>query len=130
MWEVYLSLGDQPHSCGDQVSTGVTFYPAPEEFNSAVNLLLNQYQVAVKGFDSLITDARIMPYVSSSKYDLLKVLEKEASQENEHSKSQNSWIDCFSLFECYIPYREQADQLNKCITLTMLEVQRKFKVSP
>ena len=128
LWEVQLSLEEQHPRPDNQVCTAVTFQPTPEEFKSALSSLLSQYELALKGFDSLAADARVRPYVNSSKYDLLKVLEEEASQKREHSRADDSWIDCYSLLQGYAPYQQQVEQLNNCLTLTMMEVQRKYKV--
>ncbi len=122
LWEVQLTLDPE-----EQVtSTEVTFTPTLDEFDTALANMLSSFEKLIKDFKSLLCDERIQPFVGSSKYDLLKTL--EVAEAKKSATKTLGWIDCENLLQNYAPYQNVVDQLNKCLTLTMTEVDRKLAV--
>ena len=121
LWEVQLILED--HSTCE-----VTFSPSIDQFQSVLADLLSKYEHVLKDFKSLSSDDRILPFVGCSKFDLLKILEKEEAAKTKLPNEE--WIDCQSVLHNYPPYQGIVSQLNKCLVLSMVEVTRKLMVRP
>ena len=122
LWEVQLSLESE-----EQVtSTDVTFTPTLVEFEAALANMLSSFEELIKDFKSLLSDERVQPFVSCSKYDLLKIIEVAEAKKN--AAKNFGWIDCENLLQNYAPYQNIVGQLSKCLTLTITEVDRKLAV--
>ena len=122
LWEIQLTLEDS-NSVSSQV---VTVLPTLDKFKDLLSNMLSSYEDLAMQFKSLLYDERIQPFVGKSKYDLLKTLEEEAKKNS--AKCKVGWINYKNLLSNYEPYKNVVNQINKCLTLSMIEVDRKLKV--
>ncbi len=124
LWEIQLTLeGDDTLACHE-----VTLLPTLNQFEALLSNMLSSYEDLAMHFKSLLCDDRIQPFVGKSKYDLLKTLEEEGEARKEAAKSSTGWIDYKSLLYNYEPYKNIVCQLNKCLSLSLIDVDRKLKV--
>lgn len=124
LWEIQLTLEG-----GDTVSSHeVTLLPTLNQFEDLLSDMLSSYEDLAMQFKSILSDERIQPFVGKSKYDLLKTLEEEEARKKT-AKGSMGWIDYDNLLLNYTPYKKVVRQINKCLTLSLAEVDKKLKVS-
>ena len=111
----------------------VSFAPSANDFNSAFARLLKEYEVIITGFNSLLNDERVLPYVSRSRFDLLMLLEEADKGSGGEGRGGGGkpppWPDVPSLLWEYVPYQCCVDYIKKVLEGTMAEVTRLAVVS-
>ena len=115
-------------SSGQPPSFCVSFTPSAVDFKSEVSKLLGSYEQTMAGFSPLVTEERLIPYVSRSRYDLLMLLE-EASCAKGGGRRRPPWPNTRSLLSEYAPYQASVGYIERTLQATMAEIERQATVS-
>ena len=113
---------------GQPLSFCVSFTPSAGDFESAVAKLLKSCEQMIAGFSPLLTEERLLPYVSHSRYDLLMLLEEEETRAK-GSRRQPPWPDTRSLLLEYAPYQASVGYIERTLQATLAEIKRQSTVS-
>ncbi len=118
LWEVQVTLTEE--STGSEV----VIHPTIDDFQAVLSNMLSQYERVLRGFGPPNEDHRIKPFLRGSKFDLLQTLEKDGSK-----YETVDWLNYEGMLHSYAPYQSMVHQLEKCISLTIVEANRKLKVN-
>lgn len=105
----------------------ISVVPSFEDFDAALNNLLNQYKEIINTFGSLLKDGHILPLISTSKYDFMMLLEEEESASIQECKAP--WMPVQALLCDYTPYRVCTNEIRATLRVTLEQCCKQCSVS-
>lgn len=113
----YVLKKNQSVGCSGGTSLcSVSVVPSFEDFEAALNELLNQYTNIISSFGSLMKDDRILPLICTPKYDFMTLLEEEESASLQECKT--SWVPVQALLCDYTPYCVCTTEIKSILRIT------------
>ena len=106
----------------------ISVVPSFEDFEAALNNLLNQYKDVISTFGSLLKDDRILPLISTSKYDFMMLLEEEESASS-IQECKAPWIPVQALLCDYTPYCVCTSEIRATLRVTLEQCCKQCSVS-
>ena len=118
IFRVKLALKALPASTSNGMSSFcTTVMPSFEDFDVAFNNLLAHYENMIATFGPLLKDSRIVPLISTSKYDFMTLLEEEESASTQECKAP--WLPVQALLHDYAPYRVCNREIKTALEATL-----------
>ena len=111
----------------DTSSFYISVVPSFEDFEVALNNLLNQYKDVITRFSPLLKDDRILPLISTSRYDFMTLLEEEESASTGDYKVP--WQPVQALLCDYAPYCVCTSEIKATLRVTLEQCCKQSSVS-
>lgn len=121
LWKVQLHLSsDDCQSAGADESISLMLSPSDKEFQAMISEILLQYTQAISSFRSLLDDERLHPYISRSKYDLMKELEEKAQRQSKGRLQK--WPFLQDVLLKFTPYSQTTSSINMIMSQTLSQI--------